>query len=495
MMEKHDRFMDIIRRLNEMDGRSEHYYQTPEGTIYVWWGSGRWEHRWIELEQWSPTEEPSASSLVNYANEEPTYKNEGEIPTKEIKPVATRQVFGNVTVGRRVKHKVSGNLGTITGYRDPFVEIQWDGREELIEHSCADVEYIYPTEDISCETCAFPHIPMEGSRPPECDGCENAQSLINWLPWKPLIEPPWETTICDHKMLPERCPECSESIIKESNKFNPKTNTKYGIRQAGSKDHDTNIRGKWKKDRFPKEPNRPQDSIEDPNHPGSWINPDRGKTIPSELIPSYSNFERCPKCGMPYDPKPGVIMLNCIECGADMLKSPIEDPEEGHRMTEPDILNCPDREVLDEENIICNGIDGKPDSYDCPRLIAEDRCPRGYKQDNRARPNWLWDEDAEYERGYIGRAGVLSLRTYIEHLEQIRDWQEQTIDRLNETNKHLEAEIERLKAGAMDCAYCGKSFVPPHDGYIYCSGDCRKTDTEHIRMDKSSTKDLGRDDE
>lgn len=27
----------------------------------------------------------------------------------------------------------------------------------------------------------------------------------------------------------------------------------------------------------------------------------------------------CPECGMPYDPKPGVVMLNCIDCGTDLV--------------------------------------------------------------------------------------------------------------------------------------------------------------------------------
>ena len=178
-------------------------------------------------------------------------------------------------------------------------------------------------------------------------------------------------------------------------------------------------------------------------------------------------------------------------------------------MTEQDILDCPDREMLEDENIICNGTDGKPDSYDCPRLIAEDRCPRGYKQGNRARPNWLWDEDAEYEQGYIDRAGVLSLRTYIKHLEtentdlkrKNKNLKKGCQDLISVTEQQtekvlrLEAKVERLKVGAIDCTYCGESFVPPHDGYRYCSDDCRKADTNRIRMGKPPTKDLGRDDE
>ena len=57
-MDQHDRFIEIIDHLNEQGGRSEHYYQTPEGTINVWWlGSGRWEHRWIDLECW-PLDKP-----------------------------------------------------------------------------------------------------------------------------------------------------------------------------------------------------------------------------------------------------------------------------------------------------------------------------------------------------------------------------------------------------------------------------------------------------
>lgn len=27
----------------------------------------------------------------------------------------------------------------------------------------------------------------------------------------------------------------------------------------------------------------------------------------------------CPECGMPYDPKSGVVMLNCIDCGTDLV--------------------------------------------------------------------------------------------------------------------------------------------------------------------------------
>ena len=54
----------------------------------------------------------------------------------------------------------------------------------------------------------------------------------------------------------------------------------------------------------------------------------------------------------------------------------------------------------------------------------------------------------------------------------------------------LETEIERLKAGAMDCAYCGKSFVPPHDGFLYCSDECTEADTDRIRMGKPSAKEF-----
>ena len=125
-------------------------------------------------------------------------------------------------------------------------------------------------------------------------------------------------------------------------------------------------------------------------------------------------------------------------------------------MTEQDILNCPDRKVLDEENIICNGTDEKPDNYDCPRLIAEDMCPRGYKQDNQARPNWLWDEDAEYKQGYIGRAGVLSLRAYIKHLEKenaergvIIQILRESGDKMKDKIRILNQKLARLEKGVL----------------------------------------------
>ena len=57
-MDRHDRYIEIIEYLNEreMQGTS-HCYQTPEGIIEIWWGSGKWEHKWIELESW-PIEDP-----------------------------------------------------------------------------------------------------------------------------------------------------------------------------------------------------------------------------------------------------------------------------------------------------------------------------------------------------------------------------------------------------------------------------------------------------
>jgi len=57
-MDRHARYIEIIDHLNEQDGRGEHYYRTPEGTINVWWGSGDWEHKWIELEDCPPAKDP-----------------------------------------------------------------------------------------------------------------------------------------------------------------------------------------------------------------------------------------------------------------------------------------------------------------------------------------------------------------------------------------------------------------------------------------------------
>ena len=35
-------------------------------------------------------------------------------------------------------------------------------------------------------------------------------------------------------------------------------------------------------------------------------------------------IQRCPKCNAPYDPKPGVFMIKCIDCGADMIENASE---------------------------------------------------------------------------------------------------------------------------------------------------------------------------
>ena len=55
-MKQHDRFIEIIDHLNEegLQGTS-HYFQTPEGLIEIWWGSGKWEHKWFEIKTWPPT--------------------------------------------------------------------------------------------------------------------------------------------------------------------------------------------------------------------------------------------------------------------------------------------------------------------------------------------------------------------------------------------------------------------------------------------------------
>lgn len=39
-----------------------------------------------------------------------------------------------------------------------------------------------------------------------------------------------------------------------------------------------------------------------------------------------ADIQRCPKCGETYSPKPGVVMLKCLDCDADMW--PEEDPDE-----------------------------------------------------------------------------------------------------------------------------------------------------------------------
>ena len=48
---------------------------------------------------------------------------------------------------------------------------------------------------------------------------------------------------------------------------------------------------------------------------------------------------------------------------------------------------------------------------------------------------------------------------------------------LREELDKAEAEIERLKAGATDCFYCGVSFIPGFDGEVYCSEECAEKDT------------------
>jgi len=48
--------------------------------------------------------------------------------------------------------------------------------------------------------------------------------------------------------------------------------------------------------------------------------------LEDELLTS-SNIQRCPNCGESYNPKPGVFMLKCLDCGADMMEKPSDHPD------------------------------------------------------------------------------------------------------------------------------------------------------------------------
>lgn len=79
------------------------------------------------------------------------------------------------------------------------------------------------------------------------------------------------------------------------------------------------------------EPNRPVDSIEDPNDPGSWINPDRGKKFPvGEHDPGLFAWE-CPECKAYGDSIEGPRTMVCPECGSDILPVEVAEKNPGEK--------------------------------------------------------------------------------------------------------------------------------------------------------------------
>jgi len=64
------------------------------------------------------------------------------------------------------------------------------------------------------------------------------------------------------------------------------------------------------------------DAISWAAHPVPCINL-MGLNLVSDYVQPFDgwgpNIQTCPSCGAKYNPKAGVVMLNCLDCGANML--------------------------------------------------------------------------------------------------------------------------------------------------------------------------------
>ena len=83
-----------------------------------------------------------------------------------------------------------------------------------------------------------------------------------------------------------------------------------------------------------------------PNCGARNVNPEDEPIIPS-------NIQRCPKCNEPYDPKPGVFMVKCLECGADMFEEPSDHPD-GEVDIPPEAAAIGMMHPIDEDLLFCN---------------------------------------------------------------------------------------------------------------------------------------------